>query len=995
MKNQIFILLILCSIMRSHSSFTVFTKNEGLNVSVVKKVVTALDHVYASCENNKFFVYTNKNNKWKDITHILNPKNQKLVSWAGDKNGLLMAYPKQVYLFQNTTISTSTVVNVPSAIVSVYGESSMIISKNGEVLTISKSGKSSSITTIPLQEESPVVLLQSYNKLFIATTKGKVFQYDRSSKNLSSSVLVPGKIKCGLLLGTDIWFGTDKGLFTYNIKNERVSKLPIQEEMGDIIAENMTSCGSYIYLATYSGVYQYSTNAEAWRIYNLGNAFPEEFINDITINGQSAFAASDGSGVIAIPFTWPAIAIDYIRTNKSKIEVYGSVHSKNMVYYRLELGPNVNPFISFDNISQEELKPKKGLLGYIPINDLEAGSYLVNLSSKDKTDQINSQKIVFNMDALPPSILLDSISQQGNTYLVTGFYKGNAIKEVIIDPGNYKATLNVKRNSFFAEIPSSHFKGKITALIRNEFGDTASAIKEMQLDNQPPRIHMTTNNPYTNVSNYTVKGTYEEDALESITIRPGGARALINEAQHSFTFSLIVNPGINKFNITARDLSGNLAEIQISVTGDFTPPVIQLNPFPAFISSDKIVLSGLIDENYPDSLFSTPRATQTDIKDKRFSLTIPLKQGDNSIRVIAKDKSGNQAEIPVNIIRDNDAPKLLVNKIPSQTQNMTLELSGHYEESDLASISLFPGYIPAKIDFNKKTFSGNVVLFSGNNTIKITAVDKAGNTDTLLRTCNYQMDITRMKEMVSDKLDKELKQTITSLKSDNERLKEALTKTNSTGTDCVSEDKLTSIESPGNTVPGNFVQKAILDSLKRVLADLESENVELKAIMSSSNNKAEDELESVEQQQVTNENMWIGVSAARLRMTPSVKAQKQGTMTFAEEVKTFQHAGDWFFVKSNDGREGYIHQSLLINKKNIGPLTKRVLSGKNDKKISDVLVAEGAIIYNSPGIKKKQKDRIGKPTKAIVVAIFKTMAKIKYGNGKSGWVIGGYLEQQR
>jgi len=121
----------------------------------------------------------------------------------------------------------------------------------------------------------------------------------------------------------------------------------------------------------------------------------------------------------------------------------------------------------------------------------------------------------------------------------------------------------------------------------------------------------------------------------------------------------------------------------------------------------------------------------------KFAILVNLQKGENKVTFTSTDTAGNESETagPVRIFLDNEPPELVIEK-PQDGENsrdMQISVEGKTEQDARVTIN---GRV-ALVE-NDGSFSLTVNLNEGNNELKITSTDRAGNETELTLGVNYQ-----------------------------------------------------------------------------------------------------------------------------------------------------------------------------------------------------------------------------------------------------------------
>lgn len=148
------------------------------------------------------------------------------------------------------------------------------------------------------------------------------------------------------------------------------------------------------------------------------------------------------------------------------------------------------------------------------------------------------------------------------------------------------------------------------------------------------------------------------------------------------------------------------------------------------VSGSVVDAGGLTDTSITVVSKQTGQSQKTTLDNTgNFSLNIPLQDGENILTVSVTDKAGNSETKTITIIKDNTAPVItLDNAIDNEVSRTTiLSISGKVSDNQAVSdVALTISSKPVTINADG-TFSTTIDLMAGENTVDITATDKAGN----------------------------------------------------------------------------------------------------------------------------------------------------------------------------------------------------------------------------------------------------------------------------
>ena len=108
-----------------------------------------------------------------------------------------------------------------------------------------------------------------------------------------------------------------------------------------------------------------------------------------------------------------------------------------------------------------------------------------------------------------------------------------------------------------------------------------------------------------------------------------------------------------------------------------------------------------------------------------WSANITLTEGSNTIAVVATDNAGNVGEATIEIVFDKTPPTVTINAVSSPTNVSPQTITGTIAEYGSGIKSITINGEPAVLNGN--TYSAEVLLTEGSNTITVVATDNAGN----------------------------------------------------------------------------------------------------------------------------------------------------------------------------------------------------------------------------------------------------------------------------
>ena len=260
-------------------------------------------------------------------------------------------------------------------------------------------------------------------------------------------------------------------------------------------------------------------------------------------------------------------------------------------------------------------------------------------------------------------------------------------------------------------------------------GNSGSASVVVTLDTIAPQISITSPGAGSirNSSEVTVNGSVSE-VVELVTVNG----LPVQLAGMTFTSALLTLPdGENSIEIVAVDHAGNRGTATLLLHVDTVAPVITIvTPAAgAIVNTPQISVSGSVNE--ADATLTINGST-VQMVNGAFSLTnFALHEGENLLVLSAVDLAGNRTSVTVPLTLDTVPPQINISAPLEQTFVNTPQISVNGTLSEEVAELTINGrsVIPAGTSFALT----DLALLEGMYEIRITAVDRAGNSTTATR----------------------------------------------------------------------------------------------------------------------------------------------------------------------------------------------------------------------------------------------------------------------
>jgi len=248
-----------------------------------------------------------------------------------------------------------------------------------------------------------------------------------------------------------------------------------------------------------------------------------------------------------------------------------------------------------------------------------------------------------------------------------------------------------------------------------------------------PVINVSSSVPgLTNVATLVVTGTVDAGATVTVTNTSTAISGAAAVADTTWSYTVALAEGKNSISVAAQKPMSSAATAVVGVTLDTVAPMLVVSALSdgSYAGSQIQNITG----NVSDSSAVTVQINnvQATLVDGTFSVPVTMVNGSNLITVIASDAAGNVTQDNRNIFYDVTSPVIdIVSPMDNSfTNNINMQINGSIDETP--QIITVAG-IPAVVDSSTNTWTANIDLVAGLNTIEIVATDLAGNTSSLKR----------------------------------------------------------------------------------------------------------------------------------------------------------------------------------------------------------------------------------------------------------------------
>jgi hypothetical protein len=227
---------------------------------------------------------------------------------------------------------------------------------------------------------------------------------------------------------------------------------------------------------------------------------------------------------------------------------------------------------------------------------------------------------------------------------------------------------------------------------------------------------------YTNERTVMVTGITEENMVVTVN----GISAELDRRHFQKLVSL--EDGPNLITVVASDGAGNARTVQLHVTLDNLPPLLDIRS-PAdgtYTNEDPVSVLGSTE---PTAII-TVNGVRALLVESSFEALVGVSEGANTVTVVAKDQAGNSASRVLTVYLDTTPPDvtLFSPRDGLWTNQSKVLVNGATEQGAIVTIN------GQNINVIATVFEGYVGLLEGPNRIEVAARDPAGNLFSTVRT---------------------------------------------------------------------------------------------------------------------------------------------------------------------------------------------------------------------------------------------------------------------
>ncbi len=340
--------------------------------------------------------------------------------------------------------------------------------------------------------------------------------------------------------------------------------------------------------------------------------------------------------------------------------------------------------------------------------------------------------VLVTIDGTPPQIIVSEPAE--GSYLRSS---NIVVKGQVIDSSPVTLKINgvdavLQQDNYFAvPLQLSEGPNTITLAAVDAAGNSSSLPLQVVVDTIAPQVQITApqNNTIIREIPIVITGTITEINPLKIVLN-NTLEGIISGNQFTFT-NVNLSEGENQLMITAQDRAGNTGSAGITLTyiPDSEPPVITITSPQdgAFFNTPEVMVSGTVTDQSPIAYVKV-NGHDAQVQGQNFNYPLTLNEGENIIVVEAADVYQNKGSVSVKVILDTLLPRITISQPAAGAYVNTLQMvvQGTVEDTSPVTVKINGTAIPIQTNAFENTLS----LVEGSNSIKIEAIDAAGNTGT-------------------------------------------------------------------------------------------------------------------------------------------------------------------------------------------------------------------------------------------------------------------------
>ena len=348
----------------------------------------------------------------------------------------------------------------------------------------------------------------------------------------------------------------------------------------------------------------------------------------------------------------------------------------------------------------------------------DSADHVVHGTAMDRAGNSSTLDVHVHLDKTPPGVTVTSPAN-GTTLKTSVTTITGTISDVLSGVASVTCngtTATVSNTTFTCNLSLAEGANTIHVQATDVAGNVGTANLAVTVDTIPPQVTITSPAPLSigNQTPVSVTGTVSADAT-SVTVN--GVPATITN--QTWTATVALQEGNNTLTAVAHDNVGNMGTASSQMTLDTTPPTLTATATPLPNTAGWNNMDVTVTFAATDSVSGIATVTAP--------VTVTTESADHVVSGTATDRDGNSSTLDVHIHLDKTAPGV---SFASPAHGTTLKtavttVTGTVSDALSGVASVTCNGTAATV--SNTTFTCNVSLSEGANTIHVQATDSAGN----------------------------------------------------------------------------------------------------------------------------------------------------------------------------------------------------------------------------------------------------------------------------
>jgi RHS repeat-associated protein len=353
---------------------------------------------------------------------------------------------------------------------------------------------------------------------------------------------------------------------------------------------------------------------------------------------------------------------------------------------------------------------------------LAEGANTITVTAQDAAGNVGPASVAVTRDTIAPLLTVDAPPDGPVTLLASVTASGtasdaNGVAQVSVNG----ASAALSAGAFSLAVPLALGTNVIEVVATDAAGNASAVMRSVTRGNLPAvAITSPADGAFANATQVVVLGT----ASDASGVAVNGVAATLAGGDWSALVPLA--PGANSLTAVATNAFGQ-AQDEITVTLDTAGPTLAVTgpADGAFVAASPITVAGSVSD--PSGVASVlVNGQPASVAGGAFSLSLALVEGSNAITVTARDGAGNETTTSLAVVLDGTPPSLAIESPPNGATvgQQALVVSGTASDANgVASVTVNG----AAATVSGASWSANVTLAAGANTLSVVATDAAGN----------------------------------------------------------------------------------------------------------------------------------------------------------------------------------------------------------------------------------------------------------------------------